>query len=97
MVAVSAAPENGMNKLSPLQIGIVWQRLSGFIDEAAEVFLRTSFSSVVRDNWDMAVALMDSQGRQIAQSSKSVPSFIGTMPQTLQKAMLARDKVHNNT
>jgi len=70
----------------PLQVGIVWQRLSGFIDEAAQVFLRTSFSSVVRDNWDMAVGLMDSQGRQIVQSSKSVPSFIGTMPSTL-KAM----------
>lgn len=73
-----------MTRLNPLQIGIIWQRLSGFIDEAAQVFLRTSFSSVVRDNWDMAVGLMDSQGRQIVQSSKSVPSFIGTMPRTLQ-------------
>jgi N-methylhydantoinase B len=53
------------------------------------VFLRTSFSSVVRDNWDMALGLMDSQGRQIVQSAKSVPSFIGTMPRTL-KAMLER-------
>jgi len=75
-----------MKTFDPLQIGIIWQRLSGFIDEAAQVFLRTSFSSVVRDNWDMAVGLMDSQGRQIVQSSKSVPSFIGTMPSTL-KAM----------
>ncbi len=73
-----------MKKPDPLQLGIIWQRLSGFIDEAAQVFLRTSFSSVVRDNWDMAVGLMDSQGRQIVQSSKSVPSFIGTMPRTLQ-------------
>ncbi|MFK7965668.1 MAG: hydantoinase B/oxoprolinase family protein [Burkholderiaceae bacterium] len=72
-----------MKTFDPLQVGIIWQRLSGFIDEAAQVFLRTSFSSVVRDNWDMALGLMDSQGRQIVQSSKSVPSFIGTMPQTL--------------
>ena len=68
---------------SVLRLGLVWQRLSGFIDEAAQVFLRTSFSSVVRDNWDMAMSLLDSQGRQIVQSSKSVPSFIGTMPRTL--------------
>ncbi len=66
-----------------LRTGIIWQRLSGFVDEAAQVFLRTSFSSVVRDNWDMALGLLDSQGRQIVQSSKSVPSFIGTMPRTL--------------
>ncbi|MBI3374356.1 MAG: hydantoinase B/oxoprolinase family protein [Betaproteobacteria bacterium] len=69
--------------LSAHKIGIFWQRLSGLIDEAGQTFVRTSFSSVVRDNWDMAVGLMDSQGRQFVQSAKSVPSFIGTMPRTL--------------
>ena len=72
-----------MARIGALQVGLIWQRLAGFIDEAAEVFVRASFSSVVRDNWDMAVGLMDSQGRQIVQSTKSVPSFIGTMPRTL--------------
>ncbi|MEZ5653105.1 MAG: hydantoinase B/oxoprolinase family protein [Burkholderiaceae bacterium] len=76
-----------MAAFDALRVGIAWKRLAGFIDEAAEVFLRTSFSSVVRDNWDMALTLMDSRGRQIVQSGKSVPSFIGTMPRTLQ-AML---------
>ena len=74
---------SAQSEFSALRVGLIWQRLAGFIDEAAQVFLRTSFSSVVRDNWDMAVGLMDSQGRQIVQSSKSVPSFIGTMPRTL--------------
>jgi N-methylhydantoinase B len=78
-----------MARFSALQVGLVWQRLAGFIDEAAQVFVRASFSSVVRDNWDMAMGLMDSQGRQIVQSTKSVPSFIGTMPRTL-AVMLAR-------
>jgi N-methylhydantoinase B len=78
-----------MAHLGALQVGLIWRRLTGFIDEAAEVFVRTSFSSVVRDNWDMAVGLMDAQGRQIVQSSKSVPSFVGTMPRTL-AAMLER-------
>jgi N-methylhydantoinase B len=59
------------------------------MDETAHTFVRTSFSSVVRDNWDLAVSLMDAQGRQFAQSSRSVPSFIGTMPKTLQ-VMLKR-------
>ena len=53
------------------------------MDETAQTFVRTSFSSVVRDNWDLAVGLMDSRGRQFAQSSRSIPSFIGTMPRTL--------------
>lgn len=74
---------------SALKLGVTWQRLGGLIDEAAQTFVRTSFSSVVRDNWDLAVGLMDAQGRQIVQSSRSVPSFIGTMPRTLQ-VMLQR-------
>ena len=74
---------------STLQVGIVWQRLNGLLDETAQVFVRTSFSSVVRDNWDFAVCLMDSKGRLFAQSSRSIPSFIGSMPRTL-KIMLKR-------
>ena len=66
-----------------LRLGTAWARICGLMDEAAESFVRTSFSSVVRDNWDMAVGLMDSAGRQVAQSSRSVPSFVGTMPRTL--------------
>jgi len=76
-------------KFSALQVGVAWQRFNGLMDETAHTFVRTSFSSVVRDNWDLAVSLMDAQGRQFAQSSRSVPSFIGTMPKTLQ-VMLKR-------
>ncbi|MFL2769637.1 MAG: hydantoinase B/oxoprolinase family protein [Rhodospirillaceae bacterium] len=74
---------------SALKVGVTWQRLDSLMDETAYTFVRTSFSSVVRDNWDLAVSLMDSEGRQFAQSSRSVPSFIGTMPSTL-AVMLGR-------
>ncbi|WP_019016186.1 hydantoinase B/oxoprolinase family protein [Elioraea tepidiphila] len=70
-------------------LGVLWQRLTGLMDEVAQAFVRTSFSAVVRENWDLAVSLMDAQGRQFAQSSRSIPSFLGTMPRTL-RAMLAR-------
>jgi N-methylhydantoinase B len=74
---------------SPIQLGLVWQRLNGLMDEVAHAFVRTSFSVVVRENWDLAVSLLDHEGRQFAQSSRSVPSFIGTMPRTV-RAMLER-------
>ena len=73
----------GSKHYSALQVGINWGRFSALMDETAYSFVRASFSSVVRDNWDLAVSLMDSQGRQFAQSSRSVPSFLGTMPHTL--------------
>ena len=76
-----------MTQLGPVKIGIVWERLNGLMDQVAETCVRTSFSSVVRENYDFAIGLLDARGRQIAQSRRSVPSFIGTMSRTL-SAML---------
>jgi N-methylhydantoinase B len=71
------------SKLSPVRLGILWQRLTGLMDEVAHTFVRTSFSVVVRENWDLTCSFLDAEGRQFAQSSRSIPSFIGTMPRTL--------------
>lgn len=73
--------------INAVQLGIVWQRLTGLMDEIAQTFVRTSFSVVVRENWDLAMSFMDAEGRVFAQSSRSIPSFLGTMPRTL-KAIL---------
>ncbi|EPX76640.1 hydantoinase B/oxoprolinase family protein [Salipiger mucosus] len=78
-----------MTELSPVKVGIVWARMSGLMDQVGETCVRTSFSSVVRENYDFAIGLLDARGRQIAQSRRSVPSFIGTMSRTLQ-AMLEK-------
>jgi N-methylhydantoinase B len=80
--------------ISALQLGIVWRRLTGLMDEVAQTFVRTSFSVVVRENWDLACSLMDADGRVFAQSSRSIPSFLGTMPKTLQ-AMLQKHPQHS--
>ena len=57
------------------------------IDEVAESFIRSSFSAVVRENYDMAFSLLDVHGRQFIQTKKSIPSFIGTLPHTLQEIL----------
>ena len=77
------------HNINAVQLGIVWQRLTGLMDEIAQTFVRTSFSVVVRENWDLAMSFMDAEGRVFAQSSRSIPSFLGTMPRTL-KAILER-------
>ena len=76
-----------MTELDPVRLGLVWRRLAGMVDEVAETFIRTSFSSVVRENHDLAFSLLDRNGRQFIQTRKSIPSFIGTLPATL-RAML---------
>lgn len=69
--------------MDPVRIGLIWRRLEGLVDQVAETFLRAAFSVVVRDNYDMAFSLFDGQGRLIAQSKRSIPSFTGTLPRTL--------------
>ena len=69
--------------LDPIRLGLIWQRLNGIVDQVSETFIRAAFSTVVRDNYDMAFSLLDTQGRQFVQSRRSIPSFIGTLPRTL--------------
>ncbi len=71
----------------PITLSILWSRLISIVDEAGTTLQRTSFSTVTRESNDFAVVLMDETGRSIAQSSISVPSFLGVLP-ILTKALL---------
>ena len=74
---------DSVSGLDPIRLGLIWQRLNGIVDQVSETFIRAAFSTVVRDNYDMAFSLLDTQGRQFVQSRRSIPSFIGTLPRTL--------------
>ncbi|MBC7779034.1 MAG: hydantoinase B/oxoprolinase family protein [Proteobacteria bacterium] len=67
----------------PIELEILWKRLISIVDEASATFVRTSFSTLVRDANDFAVVLTDAQGRSLAQSTMSIPSFIGSLPATV--------------
>jgi N-methylhydantoinase B len=69
--------------LDPITLEILWTRLVSAVDEAAAAYVRTSFSTLVREANDFAVVLTDISGRSLAQSSMSIPSFIGTLPATV--------------
>lgn len=71
--------------IDPITLEILWTRVISAVDEAAAVFVRTSFSTLVREANDYAVVLTDRKGRNIAQSSQSIPSFISTMPVTIRR------------
>jgi N-methylhydantoinase B len=81
-------------KLDPIALEIQWKRLVSMVDEASAAFVRTSFSVLVREANDFAVVLTDADGRSIAQSALSIPSFIGTLPATVRHFM---DKFPANT
>ena len=71
------------SSIDPVRLGLIWRRLDGIVDQVAETFVRAAFSVVVRDNYDMAFSLFDTHGRQLTQSKRSIPSFLGTLPRTL--------------
>jgi len=81
-----AASEDTMAapRLDPITTEILWTRLIAIVDEAAATMERTAFSTLVRESNDYAVVLTDSAGRSLAQNTKSIPSFIATLPITVQ-------------
>lgn len=81
-------PEPG-SRFNAIDLEILWKRLISVVDEAAAAFVRTCFSTLVRDGNDFAIVLTDAQGRSLAQSSMSLPGFIGCLPATV-RHVLAR-------
>ena len=78
-----------MSHFDPITLSILWSRLISIVDEAGTTLQRTSFSTVTRESNDFAVVLMDREGRSLAQSSISVPSFLGVLPM-LTQALLSK-------
>jgi N-methylhydantoinase B len=70
--------------LDSIDVGIMWDRLVAISDEIVSTLVRTSFSTIVNESYDLTVAILDSQGQLMAQGTYSVPVFMGTAPATLQ-------------
>ena len=75
------------NPFDAIELSILWSRLISIVDEAGSTLQRTSFSTVTRESADFAVVLLDTHGHSLAQSTVSVPSFLGVLP-ILTKALL---------
>jgi N-methylhydantoinase B len=72
-----------------ISLGVQWDRMISIGDEIINSLVRSSFSTNVRESYDLSCVVFDSQGRSIAQGTYSVPSFTGTAPATL-AAMLQK-------
>jgi N-methylhydantoinase B len=72
-----------------ISLGILWHRLISITDEGVSTLVRTAFSTVVREGYDLSVLLLDADGALLAQGTQSIPSFTGSAPATL-RHMLRR-------
>jgi len=75
--------------MDSITLEVIWSRLISIVDEMAITLKRMSFSTIVREANDFACVLFNERGESIAQSSLSIPSFIGCLPRTI-KLMLER-------
>jgi N-methylhydantoinase B len=72
-----------------VSLAILWDRLVSISNEIEQTLVRTSFSTIVRENYDLACVLFDGKARCLTQGTYSQPSFIGTSQQTI-RHMLAK-------
>jgi N-methylhydantoinase B len=79
----------GLEKLDPITVEVLWTRLISIIDEAGLTLHRTSFSTVVRESHDYTCMVLAPDGQAVAQATRSIPSFIGTLPTSV-KAFLKK-------
>ncbi|WP_442595526.1 hydantoinase B/oxoprolinase family protein [Parapusillimonas sp. JC17] len=63
---------------------VFWTRIRSIVTEAAKVIVRTSFSTLSSEANDFAVVLTDTRGQTLAENAGAIPSFIGTLPKTVQ-------------
>ena len=78
-----------MKEFDPIALGVIWDRLIAITDETLGTLVRTSFSTNVRESYDLSCMLFDSRMRSIAQGTYSVPSFTGTAPHTVRMMLEA--------
>lgn len=69
--------------IDAIDLSIMWDRLVSITDEGSAALVRSSFSTLVREGFDLSVLIFDERGRMIAQSTKCIPVFIGTASVTL--------------
>ena len=77
------------NAFDAVSLGIMWDRLVSLVDEIVSTLVRTSFSTIVNESYDLTCVVLDAEANSIAQGTFSVPVFIGSAPITL-RHMLQR-------
>jgi len=77
-----------MPQVDPITLEMFWRRFNSTVDELAATLKRTSFSTVVRDVNDYAVAIFDAERRLLAQSPESTPGLCGPLGNMLRHMLI---------
>lgn len=67
------------NRLDPITLEILWNRLIAVVNEQAAALMRTSFTTIVRESGDLSAGVFDTRGNMIAQAVTGTPGHINAM------------------
>lgn len=65
-----------------VSLGIMWDRLVALTDEIVSTLVRSSFSTIVYESYDLTCCVLDAETNTIAQGTFGIPAFIGSAPVT---------------
>src|SRR5258708_14389923 len=77
------------NKIDPIALEVLWNRLLSVVNEQQVTLMRTAFSTIVRESQDLACGLFDTRGRMIAQSLSGTPGHINAMATSMKHFLAA--------
>src|SRR5256885_13803114 len=66
-------------KIDPITLEILWNRLLSVVNEQQVTLMRTAFSRLVSESQDLACGVFDTRGYMIAQSLTGTPGHINAM------------------
>ncbi|MDX2155828.1 MAG: hydantoinase B/oxoprolinase family protein [Hyphomicrobiaceae bacterium] len=68
--------------IDAVSLGIMWDRLVALTDEIVSTLVRSSFSTIVYESYDLTCCVLDADTNTIAQGTFGIPAFIGSAPVT---------------
>jgi N-methylhydantoinase B len=84
-VSEGAAGIHTRDRFDAVSLEIAWKRLISIVDQMAATLKRTSFSPLVREGNDFSCILLGADASSAVQSTLSTPSFLGTLPYTVEQ------------
>jgi N-methylhydantoinase B len=69
-------------EIDAVSLGIMWDRLVALTDEIVSTLVRSSFSTIVYESYDLTCCVLDADTNTIAQGTFGIPAFIGSAPVT---------------
>jgi N-methylhydantoinase B len=80
MATASMAPARVRTRIDPVTARVIAGALESIAVEMGHKLTRMSYSSIIRESEDFGCALLDTQGRQLCESTFSTPLQLGPIP-----------------